>query len=128
MLNVKKRKKLKIAITLGLFLIIEGLHCWLSMLGNVIKNYGVSFGINGWFFVFLNIFFVILLTKYWWKYNYFGLNLIVVGGWVNAIDRLFLGYVRDYWKLGIIYNNLADWIIQIGVIIFLSKLWIKRSR
>ncbi len=128
MLNVKKKKKLKIVATLALFLIIEGFHCWLSTLGDVVKNYGVSFGVKGWFFVFLNVFFVILLTKYWWKYNYFGLNLIVVGGWVNAVDRLFLGYVKDYWKLGIIYNNLADWIIQIGIIIFLSQIWIKRSK
>lgn len=128
MLNVKKKKKLKIATTLGFFLIIEGLHCCLSNKGTVIKNYGVSFGVDGWFFIFLNVFFVILLTKYWWKYNHFGLNLIVIGGWVNVVDRLFWGYVRDYWKLGIIYNNLADWIIQIGVIIFLSQIWIKRSK
>ena len=51
-----------------------------------------------------------------------------VGGWINLIDRLIFGYVRDYWTLGWVYNNLADWLIQIGIIIFLSELWIKKLK
>ena len=126
MLSVKKKKKIKIGAVLGLWLIGELVHQWLSVSRVVVKNFGISFGIGGWFFIFLNVIFVVLLTRIWWKNNLAGINLVIVGGWINLIDRIFFGYVRDYWQFGWVYNNLADWMIQIGVIIFLSKIWIKK--
>jgi lipoprotein signal peptidase len=71
---------------------------------------------------------VVLLTIIWWKNNLLGISLVMVGGWINLFDRIIFGYVRDYWQLGWVYNNLADWIIQVGVIMFLSKLWIKKLK
>lgn len=126
MLSVKKKKKIKIGAVLGLWLIGELAHQWLSVTRVVVKNFGISFGIGGWFFIFLNVIIVVLLTRIWWKNNLAGINLVIVGGWINLIDRIFFGYVRDYWQFGWVYNNLADWMIQIGVIIFLSKIWIKK--
>lgn len=126
MLSVKKKKKIKIGAVLGLWLIGELAHHWLSVARVVVKNFGISFGIGGWFFIFLNVIFLVLLTRTWWKNNLAGINLVIVGGWINLIDRIFFGYVRDYWQFGWVYNNLADWMIQIGVIIFLSKIWIKK--
>jgi lipoprotein signal peptidase len=99
-------------------------HHQLSKTSEIFKNYGISFGVNGWFFVVLSIIFIVLLSIFWWKNNFLGINFLMVGGWINLIDRIVLGYVRDYWKFGWIYNNLADWIIQIGIIIFLVEIWI----
>ena len=128
MLSVKRKKRVKIGTVFGVWLIGMLAHCWLSTSREVIKNYGISFGISGWFFIFLNVIFIIFLTKAWWKNDFFGINLVMVGGWINLIDRIFLGYVRDYWQLGWVYNNVADWMIQLGVIIFLSQLWIKKLK
>jgi len=113
---------------LVIWLIGELIHHWLSSTNVVVKNYGISFGVRGWFFIFFNVIFVVLLTRIWWKNNLAGINLVIVGGWINLIDRIFFGYVRDYWQFGWVYNNLADWMIQIGVIIFLSKIWIKKLK
>lgn len=128
MLNVKKKKKLSFVVILSIWLLGELVHFSLASTNNIIKNYGISFGVNGGFFIILNIIFVIILTKIWFKNNLLSLGLMLVGGWINLIDRLIFGYVRDYWTLGWVYNNLADWLIQIGVIIFLSELWIKKLK
>ena len=128
MLNVKKKKKLSFVVILSIWLLGELVHFSLASTNNIIKNYGISFGINGGFFIILNIIFVVILTKIWFKNNLLSLGLVLVGGWINLIDRLIFGYVRDYWTLGWVYNNLADWLIQIGVIIFLSELWIKKLK
>jgi len=125
---VKKKKNLKVATILSIWFGGELVHCWLSSNRVVIKNYGISFGIGGWFFIVLNIIFVLLLTKIWWKNNSFAIGLVVAGGWINIIDRMFLGYVRDYWQIGWVFNNLADWVIQVGVIIFLLEIWIKKLK
>lgn len=128
MLNVKKKKKLSFVVILSIWLLGELVHFSLASTNNIIKNYGISFGVNGGFFIILNIIFLVILTKIWFKNNLLSLGLMLVGGWINLIDRLIFGYVRDYWTLGWVYNNLADWLIQIGVIIFLSELWIKKLK
>lgn len=128
MLSAKKKKTIKIVCLLEIFLVGEFIHHWLSSTRVIVRNYGVSFGISGWFFILLNIVLVILLTKFWWENNFKGIDLIVAGGFVNLVDRINFGYVRDYWQIGWVYNNLADWIIQVGVIIFLSQLWIRKLK
>ena len=120
MLSVKKKTKLKIGIVFGIWLVGELVHYWLSTTKVVVRNYGVSFGIGGWFLIFLNIILLLFLTWIWWKHNLGGISLVIVGGWINLFDRIIFGYVRDYWKIGFVYNNIADWIIQIGVIIFFT--------
>jgi len=125
---VKKKKSLKIVYILACWLIGEVFHHWLSFGGIVVKNYGISFGINGWFWIVLNIFFVAFLTIIWFKNTLLSIGLVVAGGWINLIDRIIFGYVRDYWQLGWFYNNLADWLIQAGIIIYLLRVWIKKSK
>lgn len=50
-----------------------------------------------------------------------GLLLILLGGGLNLFERLVYGYVNDYWNfLGTgIYNNINDWLISIGLILFI---------
>ncbi len=91
-----------------------------------IRNEGVSFGWNGFGVVLLNLILLIWLVWFNWRTNFFGIELILIGGWVNMIDRMVFGYVRDYWSLGAVYNNIADWIISIGVVIFVWEIWKKK--
>lgn len=54
---------------------------------------------------------------------------MISGGCVNLIDRIRYGGVCDYWKIwGInIYNNIADWLIFIGVVLLIINLiWKKK--
>lgn len=44
------------------------------------------------------------------------------------MDRLFFGYVRDYWYFFGIYNNLADWSIAIGVLLSIIEIYAKRDK
>jgi lipoprotein signal peptidase len=95
----------------------------------MVKNYGISFGINGVVFMFLNIIFVLLFLFLSIKKGR-GFWLIFIGGFLNLTDRIIFGYVRDYWNfLGLgLYNNINDWIIGIGVLICLIDLLWKKSR
>lgn len=127
MLSVKKKKRLKLVWFLGVLLLLWFWHGGISdLLEMDIRNEGVSFGWSGLGVVWLNLGLLVGLTWFGWKRNYTGVNLILLGGWVNMIDRLLFGYVRDYWQLGSVYNNIADWIISIGVGIFIWELWKKR--
>lgn len=106
----------------------------------IVKNYGISFGINGTFFIVLSIIFVLLFlvlsikkgggpTKSF-TFRRAGFGLIFIGGFLNLIERIVLGYVRDYWNfLGLgLYNNINDWIIGIGVLICLIDILWKKSK
>ena len=127
MLSVKKKKKLRLVFGLALILVVWLCHNFLvSWLGVDIRNKGVSFGWNGFGVILLNLILLFWLTWFGWKKNDFGVGIILVGGWVNMVDRMVFGYVRDYWWLGPVYNNIADWIISVGVIIFGWKICKKK--
>jgi len=128
---VKKKKNLRLLFFLLGFLFIWLVDNWLAKNCLVVKNYGISFGINGVFFLCLNIFFILFLSWYWVIkiFGNIGVFLILTGGWLNLIDRIRFGFVSDYWKFFGLYNNLADWIIGIGILIFLvEELWKKKCK
>ena len=128
MLNaVKKTNKL---LLIGFLLVIIFLiHNYLASFFGIIKNFGVSFGLNNiWLFIVYGLLLVII-TLWSIKENSLGLILLIVGGFSNLIDRIFFGYVRDYWDflhLGI-YNNLNDWIIGVAVLLLVREIW-KKSK
>lgn len=96
----------------------------------LITNKGVSFGI-GYGLVSISVLFCVLILYIGIKQNRLYLWLILAGGWSNLIDRFREGMVRDYWQIGQtgIYNNINDWIIALGVIIFLTEpLWKKQLK
>lgn len=129
MLNVKKRRKFRLIIGLVLVFIGWVLHDRLvSWIGFEVKNVGVSFGLAGDWVILVNFILLIYLGYFGWKKNSLGIFLMLLGGWVNFIDRLIFGYVRDYWWLGPVYNNVADWIISIGVGIFILEIWKKKLK
>lgn len=95
----------------------------------MIKNYGISFGINGTIFIVLNIIFILIFLVLAIKKGR-GFWLIFIGGAANLIERIIFGYVRDYWNffgLGL-YNNINDWIIGVGVLISFKDLLWKKSK
>lgn len=101
-------------------------HEFLASRLAVVVNPGVSFGVEFplVFIILLNlvILFLFLGRKDW------GLFLISMGGLINLLDRIRFDYVRDYWQfLGTgLYNNLNDWLIAIGLLIFSVELiWTK---
>ncbi len=95
----------------------------------MVKNYGISFGISGPFFIGLSVILVILFLFLAIKKGK-GYWLIFIGGFLNLSERIIFGYVRDYWNfLGLgLYNNVNDWIIGVGVLICLIDLLWKKSK
>jgi len=87
------------------------------------KNYGVSFGMMKNMEVMIVLLNVILLAYIWLNLK-LELALIWVGGMGNMVDRLKMGYVRDYWNFsGWFYNNIYDWLIAIGLLLLIINLW-----
>jgi lipoprotein signal peptidase len=125
-LNVKETKN---KLFLYLFPVgVYGAHQVLVGILEVFPNYGVSFGINLpmiklFLLVFLLILFWSLLKRFnWWTY------FIFVGGIVNFCDRLFFGYVRDYFKIMFFYNNLADLLIFVALVFYIIELFYETNR
>ncbi len=95
-------------------------------------NYGAAFGLfqgGRWVFIVISIFVLLFLLFYqhhvktWGVYGMIFLFSGLVG---NLIDRLFLGYVRDFIDVGFWpVFNLADTYATIGVIILIFYFWRK---
>lgn len=100
-----------------------------------VKNTGAAYGIFGDSTVMLSVVSILFIIgfvlfdifnhKNDWLYV-FGIGLIISGAIGNLVDRLFLGYVRDFIsiKLFSFVFNLADLFITAGVICFLVYLLI----
>ena len=58
-----------------------------------------------------------------------GLLLIVIGGGFNTYQKIRFGMVNDYWNfLGLgIYNNLNDWMIGVGLLLYIIGVWKKKK-
>jgi len=89
----------------------------------IVKNYGISFGQSFPGLIIISGVFWGLLTLMAIKEKKLSLWLAVVGGGLNFLERLFWGYVIDYWKIpGIpLYNNVNDWLIFGGVVWYLLE-------
>ena len=94
-----------------------------------VKNYGAAYGIFSNSTLGLTIVSIVLIIVFvvydifnhknnWWYI--LGIGFIIGGAIGNLIDRIFLGYVRDFIsiKLFSFVFNLADLFITIGVICF----------
>lgn len=97
-----------------------------------VENRGAAFGIlegQRWFFVVATIVisaviiyaFVKMPKKNEYKYMNLALVLILAGAFGNVIDRLFRGYVVDFFEFTFIdwpVFNVADIYVVVGTIIF----------
>jgi len=87
----------------------------------MIRNFGISFGkmLPGVSWWELGVW---LLTWVWFlKSKNWRIGLIVLGGGLNLWERYKWGFVVDYWRIPFtnIYNNVNDWLIFIGVGLYL---------
>lgn len=102
---------------------------FLGMHFHLVKNSGLSFALN--FGHLTNISVVVLAFVifgwYVWKNRHLekllnmGTALILAGAISNIFDRLYFGYVRDFWDVPLGFTfNLADVFIVLGIIIMLG--------
>lgn len=94
------------------------------------RNYGAAFGIlQGWKWLFIVISIFVLGYLFYYEsriksYGCYGWILLVSGIVGNLLDRLVLGYVRDFIDLGFFPSfNLADAYSTIGVALLVGHLW-----
>ena len=93
-------------------------------LGNV-KNYGAAFGIlHGYttFLIIVSLVVLVICFYYYYKNKNLKISLsfILAGTLGNLIDRIFLGYVRDFIDLNFFpVFNLADMFNVVGVILII---------
>jgi len=122
--------KLKKIVFLIIGVLIEFLiHWWICNRGIVVKNYGISFSIYWVNSLLLNIIFILIIGWFYWKEKSYFLSLVLIGGLINIVDRLVFGYVRDYWNFGgALINNLNDWLIGVGVLLFLLEMIWKKQK
>lgn len=98
-----------------------------------VKNTGAAYGIFGGSTLILAIVSVVFVVAFC-IYGYFnhsnniwyimGISMILSGAIGNFVDRLFLGYVRDFVSISL-FNfvfNIADVLITFGVIFFIVYL------
>jgi len=57
-----------------------------------------------------------LIKRFSW-----GLYLVWCGGVINLVNRIVVGHVFDYFNLGFVSNNIADFMIFIGIMLFLFR-------
>lgn len=102
-------------IAISLLMVDLGLK-YLAVSGDyAVINQGFSFGVKmgtEWlFWLLLSIVFIWLYRQKMW--------LILTGGVANAVSRIVWGGVVDYWNFfGLVTNNLADWMIGVGLVVY----------
>lgn len=112
------------------FLIIKSEH-----------NYGAALGIFsgqlGWLIaisiIFLIVFFVFDYFMKEQSLLYFiSFNLILAGAVGNLIDRIFLGYVRDFIFINVpfmpYFFNFADIYLTFGIVLLIISIFFKRNK
>ena len=99
-----------------------------------VKNTGAAFGIfpngSGWLVVFSVVFLLVFVLydignkeQNWWSHT--GFALIFAGAIGNMVDRLALGYVRDFIALDFMefpVFNVADISVTIGCVLYIIYL------
>ena len=90
-------------------------------------NLGVSFGllpgISPWIVGLVLLLLAVVLWREKSRWGRVGIGFVMLGGAFNLFERIFYGGVRDPWVLlGIINNNLADYLIGIGVGVYIVSL------
>lgn len=92
-------------------------------------NQGVSFGLRVPIWLVGLGLLTVLLIFYRDKRGRVGLGLLALGGTMNLVSRVLYGGVVDNMILwGILYNNLADYLIFFGVVWYGYTYFVRRHR
>lgn len=74
-------------------------------------SFGVKIGSEWWIWAVYMLLFVWLYRQKIW--------LVLAGGVANVVSRIVWGGVVDYFSFyGLFSNNLADWMIAVGVVFY----------
>ena len=109
--------------------IFTGKEYLISNVGiNYVENTGAAFGMFkdlNWFFIVFSILVIVFIFYYYKKIKWkFPLILILAGTIGNLIDRIFFGYVRDFFMIWIWpVFNIADICITVGVLLLVFYLY-----
>lgn len=97
---------------------------WLAVRGDyAVINQGMSLGIEMWSEV---VFWTLIAVIFVWLYKQ-RMWLILAGGAANTLSRIIWGGVVDYWSFfGLFYNNLADYMIVVGLFIYGYTYFVRR--
>ena len=137
-----------IIISIILLTAIDQLSKWIALsslkpIGNItiienwfdltfVENRGAAFGIlegQRWFFIIMVLLVTVIAFRFLYKmekrdkaHNWlrFSIVLILSGAWGNVIDRIFRGYVVDYFEFTFIdypVFNIADIYVVVGAIL-----------
>lgn len=96
-------------------------------------NNGISFGLFGnipvWIVVVVWICLLVYAVKMRELWERIGVGMVLIGGVGNLVSRVWYGGVVDNWNfLGLFYNNLWDYLITSGVIVYIvSHFWTTRT-
>lgn len=125
------------AVFICLLVIDQATKAAAQLQGSVIINRGISFGffnsVPSWL---LTLLLVLVVGVFTWLWSTHEEEQAWAGVWLgagaisNIIDRILFAGVRDWLPVPVLsnYNNLADWYITIGVIVYLShSLWKKKQ-
>lgn len=130
---MKKEKIFFIIILISgiIFFLLDRLLKYQAIKNNIFQaNFGIAFsialppGIILFFYIIilmaiLGLLIKKILVKNFWEIKNSGLILIGMGAISNLIDRLAYGYVVDYLNFYFWYNNLADIMICLGVVMMI---------
>src|SRR5260221_649245 len=95
-----------------------------------VKNFGLIFSLNFGLLVNLIIITIALLSFVYYFYSEPGLSrlhkiafvFVLAGALSNIVDRLYLGFVRDFLDIGLKFTfNLADAFIILGIITIVAS-------
>lgn len=125
-LSVKKIKNKGIIVLLPIMVWL--VHSCLVARLEVVQNRGISFGVNLPMTEMFLVMFLAILAREIVKSFKWSIYLVFIGGLINFADRLLVGFVRDYFKVIFFYNNLADWVIFVGVTLYIFGFFYGKNR
>lgn len=120
MLNVKKPKN-RVVLAILTLIFLGVIHAYLSLNLPVYTNRGVSFGLYFGGIEWIILATLVLILFFLIKRFSWGLYLVWCGGVINLVNRIVVGHVFDYFNLGFVSNNIADFMIFIGIMLFLFR-------
>ena len=119
-LNVKKPKN-RVILAILTLIFLSVIHACLSLNLPVYTNRGVSFGLYFSGIEWIILATLVLILFFLIKRFSWGLYLVWCGGVINLVNRIVVGHVFDYFNLGFVSNNIADFMIFIGIMLFLFR-------
>ncbi|MCB9790637.1 signal peptidase II [Candidatus Nomurabacteria bacterium] len=87
----------------------------ISLIGN-------TFGTVSYTIVLANVFAIVIVLLSFLYFHKSGFIIVFIGGLSNLVDRIFLGGVCDYLRIGALRYNINDVVIVIGIVFIIYEI------